>query len=252
MILQLDVGNSRVKWRILNQGSVFARGASALDAFRSSIQQALQSVQSVGLVQLSSVASLEKNQSLLSELELVIGHVPIFIARSLARLGPVEFAYQIPETQGVDRCLVMIAAYDAYDRHNFSGVMVVDAGSAITVDVLNSDGLQCEGYICSGYQMMLDALLGDTSNIRSGFDVSSKVDSQLSTKCCVVGGVDMAFESCVQGFIDRARSQNLQVYITGGDAVRIQGFCGQGVEVDSDLLFRGLSLAALYDAEGGS
>ena len=252
MILQLDVGNSRVKWRILNQGSVFARGASALDVFRSSIQQALQSEPSVGLVQLSSVTSSEKNQFLLSELALVIGHVPVFVARSLARLGPVEFAYQIPETQGVDRCLVMVAAYDEYDHENFSGVMVIDAGSAITVDVLSSDGLQCEGYICSGYQMMLDALLGDTSNIRSGFDVSSKVGGQLSTRQCVVGGVDMAFEACVQGFIGLARSQNLQVYITGGDAVRIQGFCGQDVEIDSDLLFRGLSLAALYDAEGRS
>ena len=158
----------------------------------------------------------------------------------------------MPETQGVDRCLAMVAAYERYDRDSYSGVMVIDAGSALTVDVVSADGLQRDGYICSGYQMMLNALLGNTSSIRSGYEVSSEVGGKLSTKACVIGGVDKAFEFCVLGFVARARSQNLQVYVTGGDARRIEAFCvvdAKGIELDSDLVFDGLVLADSYAVE---
>lgn len=243
MILQLDIGNSRLKWRTLFNGSVVGRGACVLDDFdidQLGIGAELKSVQ------LAAVGAKHGVDRVVASIRSAFPLVSVYQAEPSASLGSVRFSYERPETQGVDRCLAMLGAYERLlDKPGFNGLMVLDAGSAITVDVLDAAGNQIEGYILPGLSMMREALLGKTSNISSGYSGSESGSTALSTRQCVDRGVQRAFFSSVKGFINDAELRGLDLIITGGDARAIErAFPSAGLCVVDELVFEGLAMSA--------
>lgn len=246
MILQLDIGNTRLKWRSLGGGAVVA-GACKHEDFELRLLGGLLNLQEV---QIASVSAQKKVDALIARFVSDFPQARIYQAKSAAKMGGVRFSYQDPEAQGVDRCLAMVAAYRRYsESHGFSGVMVIDAGSALTVDVLDESGRQIEGYIAPGLGMMRNALLSGTSNIADAYGGSGLVDGLLTTRICVDRGVYKAFISLARHFIDVARASNFDLLLTGGDAQEIQSaFPEECFVIVDDLVFEGLELVA---AQGG-
>lgn len=246
MILQLDIGNTRLKWRCLGD-EAFATGACNHEDFELRL---LGELSNLTEVQIASVSAQAKVDALIARFISDFPKARIFQAKSAAKMGGVRFSYQVPEAQGVDRCLAMVAAYRRYSgSHGFSGVMVIDAGSALTVDVLDGGGRQVEGYIAPGLGMMRNALLSGTSNIAGAYDGSGMADGLLSTRICVDRGVHKAFTSSVRHFVDAARASSLELLLTGGDAPEVErAFPEERFVVVDDLVFEGLELVA---AKGG-
>ena len=246
MILQFDVGNTRLKWRLIKNSETVDRGSAALREFK---VDSIEIDGELGEVQLAAVRKGCDLDSLVESLKLAYPAVDIYQAESADRFGPVRFAYALPETQGVDRCLAMLAAYTlSSGLDDFKGVMVIDAGSAITVDVLDDKGMQVEGYILPGLAMMREALLDGTSKISAGYQAKAGGVAMLSTRECVDQGVKRAFAAGVRDFIASAKSAGLVLVITGGDALRVGGLIsGSKYYLVEDLVLDGLSILA---AEG--
>ncbi len=164
-------------------------------------------------------------------------------ARSRQKSGVLVNAYTEPRQLGADRWLAMVAA-----RHYFRGPLcVVDAGTATTVDLIESDGGHLGGYIVPGLSLMSAALERDTSEIltRSRLHPASKnrhaVAPADNTADALLRGACLA----VAGLIDRSRamtSRPARVILTGGDADKLLPLMPRGSRRRPQLVLEGLAL----------
>jgi type III pantothenate kinase len=150
--------------------------------------------------------------------------------------------YDHPEHVGIDRLLSAAAAFDQYK----TAVVVADAGTAITVDVIRGDGAFLGGTIAPGLRMMLGALRSGTSllpEVELGSSVpllgQNTVDGMRS-------GVLYGAAGLIDGLYQRLREQ-LQItptsILTGGDAQRLFPLTRRIDRCDDALVLQGLRLA---------
>ncbi|MFU8765165.1 MAG: type III pantothenate kinase, partial [Haliea sp.] len=158
--LQFDVGNSSAKWRLMAGGELVTRGVYRRDD-EDSRKRLLACSDGVASIWIASVASEEAEFQLAGMLQERWQIEPWF-ARSEARTGALVNSYQQPLRMGVDRWLAMLGAW-----HRHPGrLCVVDAGSALTIDLVAGSGRHEGGYIIPGPSLMERALLLDTDRVR--------------------------------------------------------------------------------------
>jgi len=234
MRLEMDIGNTRVKWRLVtkeHKNPSIAQALNELDLPRLPIEH----------VWISSVASDEINEQVNDWINTLYSVDPVF-ARVDVVSSSMRCAYHQPEQLGVDRWLAMLAS-----RHQFDGpLMVVDAGSAITIDLVDGDEHR-GGFITPGFTMLQTSLLGQTAKIR--FEGAYEIDEPLGgadTAGCVWSGAQLMFEGLAQSLLslrDRFDPSAL-IVLTGGDAQRVLGSLSGIADVvyQSDLVLDGLQL----------
>ena len=117
-------------------------------------------------IAVSNVAGPEFAQALNHALERAGTRARIWYARSTARGGGVRNAYERPELLGVDRWAALVGAYARLRAAGGrSPVCVADAGTALTIDALASDGRHLGGLILPGIALQRTALLASTADI---------------------------------------------------------------------------------------
>lgn len=237
--LQLDVGNSSAKWRLLDKGQLVSRGKySVADA--SSRQALLGCASRLDQIWISSVAGPEAEAALVAML-LERWQVEPWLARSEARSGDLTNSYSDPGRMGVDRWLAMLAA-----RQRVKGrCCVVDAGSALTIDFVNAAGMHEGGYIIPGPALMERALLLDTDRVRFDEDVGYALSPGGSTAEAVRHGVALAQVGALGLAIDRDTGGGpLQLLFCGGAGKNLMQLLDRGGECVPDLVFEGLEVMA--------
>ncbi len=240
--LQLDVGNSGTKWRLLEEGLVTVRGIlRAADAeSRATLLDCTPALQQVWV---ASVAGPETEHALADMLAGRWGVQPWF-ARSTAQCGAVRNSYREPERMGVDRWLAMLAAWQRVRGR----VCVVDAGSALTLDLLSDSGRHEGGYIVPGPSLMERALLQDTERVRFAEEADYALTPGSSTAEAVRHGVALAQAGALALAMDRAGVTAAQVLFCGGWGETLMRLLGRGGKYLPELVFEGLEiLAASHD-----
>ena len=240
MILLVDVGNTRTKWRLLdNEECLSESGFLNNDSITSAeLDRRFKSFVAIRIV-ISCVASdaifqVFREFAALRAFE--VHHI-----RPKQKMNAITFGYEEINSLGVDRCLAMIGAFEN------EGLLVIDAGSAITADYIASDGRHLGGYILPGYNMSRKALLGNTANIRLTTQVGV-FELGRSTGECVNNGFAVMFRSLLSALIQEAKERDIKRYVlTGGDAQVLKGFCIDEVEVVENLVLDGM---LKYFAEG--
>ncbi len=236
--LQLDVGNSGAKWRLLEDGLVTARG-TYLAGDENSRAELLDCAPALSQVWVASVAGAEAEAVLVAMLAGRWGVQPWF-ARSTARCGAVRSSYREPARMGVDRWLAMLAAWQRAQGR----VWVVDAGSALTLDLLSDSGRHEGGYIIPGPTLMERALLQDTDRVRfaeaAGYDLAPGA----STAEAVRHGIALAQAGALALALDRAGPAPPRVFFCGGWGRTLMGLLDRGGEYLPDLVFEGLEILA--------
>ncbi len=182
------------------------------------------------------------------------------LLRSQWQFGDLANGYENPSQLGCDRWLAAIAAHRwACRQQNQAAVVVVDAGTAVTVDLVTHDRF-VGGAIFPGIMAMTRVLARDTAQIRlcnasstdtpkacarSGPPSAAATNSDDAVHAgafhAVCGGVD----SCIHSF--RARESAIRfapVLFTGGDAPRVASGTRYPGEVRSNLVLDGLALMA--------
>jgi type III pantothenate kinase len=233
--LELDVGNSRVKWRLVSD-RVEREGATTL--INAQWPEA-----SLDTIWISSVAASSVNEALNVELEQRYGCTPEFAIVSQQCAG-VRCGYDDVTRLGVDRWLVLLAAFQC---ERGVPAIVVDAGSAVTIDLLASGGQHAGGFITPGYRMLQSSLLGQTANIRFEQEAKAQPFGGLDTASCVASGAEFVFAGLASSILTLRAEFNLQarILLTGGDADKLFAYLKseQKVECLPNLVLDGLTLA---------
>jgi type III pantothenate kinase len=244
VILELDLGNTRGKWRtITDGGEVIDRGTGSIDAW---IAGELPSVWAgAERVRVASVLSESTNALLADRVNAALG-LRIEFATSSSSCAGVQNAYVEPARLGVDRWLALIAAFQSMR----SAVLVVDAGSALTVDVADDNGRHLGGYIVPGARLMERSLLEGTDKVRFDVSASESFGLGVSTGECVHHGILAAQCGTVLVALHAAERQlgrRPPLIVSGGWALQAADHLAQlGVEeinVIPDLVLDGLRWA---------
>lgn len=245
MILELDCGNSYVKWRIINgiselpvAGGIASQVADLVRDLRS--RQLLADIDRCRMV---SVRGDLETAEIINTLSGIL-HVTVNSASSGCMVGSVINGYREPERLGVDRWLAIIAAYDLCKQ----ACVVVDLGTAITVDLVTQDGVHLGGYIAPGAALLRGQLMAHAQRIRYDVAQSTLALSDLSpgrsTAEAVERGCLMMVRSYISAQIEQAEASlgnGLKIFVTGGDMALANDF-PSAVYVP-DLVFRGLAMA---------
>ncbi|PLW81019.1 type III pantothenate kinase [Kineobactrum sediminis] len=236
--LQLDVGNSSAKWRLVNNAEVLARGVYVPDD-TSSLEAMLGCAEQVQQVWIASVAGDQREGELATVLEQRWGVSPWF-ARTQANTGDLVNSYSDPGRMGVDRWLAMLGARHRYRER----LCVVDAGSAVTIDLVAEDGRHEGGYIIPGPTLMERALLLDTDRVRFAEAVEYDLPPGRSTAEAVRHGVALAEAGAVNLAMEQAGEPAPRLVLCGGAAPTMQQLLNGRGEWLPDLVFEGLQIMA--------
>lgn len=237
MKLLLDQGNTRTRWVVVSGERVVARGT--LDEGGAGAKDGLQEwAGQVPTVAVSSVAGPDRRAALVARLAALGWREPCFLA-SRAVAGGLRNGYREPERLGVDRWLAMLGA-----RQLGSGAfLVVDAGTAMTLDAVDAAGRHLGGYIVPGLRLQCRAL--DSGTARVGFSAHEPATGWgRDTAEAVANGVLLGLAALVDRAMIELRlgvGDTCRLVLTGGDAQRIAPLLlSARAVVDEDILFRGM------------
>lgn len=231
--LLLDVGNSRLKWAAVRGGQMRESDAIAHDGDPAVAIAALP-VAAADAIWVAHVTGPAHEAALSAALHRRYAQQPNF-ARSSARWGALRNGYAEPHRLGVDRWLVMIAAWAKQP----GAACIVDAGTALTIDNVDAAGLHQGGVIAAGLQTQQRAVLGNTRFATRDMAAPYTGGLGTETEACVRQGAMLA---CL-GAIDRARAMAgpaAVCLITGGDAAVLLPHLGSGWEHRPNLVLEGL------------
>jgi len=236
--LQLDAGNSGTKWRLLKRGQVAARGTCRAgdDAARAEL---LDCAAKLDQVWIASVAAAETDTELAQMVAARWGVQPWF-ARTAASCGGLRNSYAEPARMGVDRWLAMLAAWQRVQGR----VCVVDAGSALTLDLISDSGVHEGGYIIPGPTLMERALLLDTGRVRFAEDADYALTPGSSTAEAVRHGIAVAQAGALALAMDRAQVAPSRMLFCGGWGKTLMRLLDRGGTYCPDLVFEGLEIQA--------
>lgn len=236
MMLLIDAGNTRVKWQLRDAGQVVAQGYGLGSEVQAQLQTWGAAIRQIAV---SSVASAEVQAKITQQLQDCLPLSPVFYPACAVWRG-LRSAYQTPGTMGADRWHGMVAAW----YQSQSGVAVVDAGSALTVDYVSAEGEHLGGYILPGRRMCLSSLRNDAARIHYDLLEQSAATPGSNTSECVNHGLYWLWQSlCARIEADCQRYGLASVFVTGGDGQLLldAGLTGRWCP---DLVFDGLALMA--------
>ncbi len=219
MILELDLGNTRCKWRLRQGQDIIARDAFVISNSFDPIAKPINSFQRfVKQVWVASVVGPEIEGLLSTWCISFFGVNPQF-ARSAKQCLNVINGYDNPSSLGVDRWLSIIACNQRFR----TGCVIVSMGTAVTVDLVSKQGVHAGGFIAPGLNLMLDSLQQKTSRVR--FE-SRLLTPDSGPGFSTAAGIYGAITAMFSGLIDNGmRQMNLrcpdekpELIFAGGDA----------------------------------
>ena len=145
-----DLGNSRFKFAPLhgNQAGSVQAWAHGAEAMTASALEALPRGEAAWVASVAAPALTGEVMRILSE-----RFEQVHVARTQAQCAGVTVAYARPEKFGVDRFLGLLATASLQRP-----VLVVGVGTALTIDLMDGDGLHRGGRIAASPTVMREAL----------------------------------------------------------------------------------------------
>lgn len=244
MILELDCGNSFIKWRVVAVGAEPVCSGVVSDDSLIFADLAARAELSIDHCRLVSVRSDAETDVLVRQLETALS-ISVSCARPALELGGVRNGYDDYERLGLDRWLAVVGAYQLSCRAS----LVLDFGTAITSDLLAADGEHLGGFICPGLPLMRSQLSAHTRRIRYDSQAASEVLRSQGPGRTTAEAVERGCLHMVRGFVvnqlEQARGcfpDGFEVFLTGGDAELVRDMVPEA-RVVPDLVFVGLAIA---------
>lgn len=221
MKLLIDIGNTRLKWALGAQGGLRQTGAVAHEAAPAKalriLADSLPDSLPVGAIRqlwIAHVTGAEHEPALREAARSRFG-LPVHFARSAAAHAGLVNAYPTPQRLGVDRWLAMLAAW----TESPAACVIVDAGTALTVDCVDESGRHLGGLIAAGLSAQRRVILGSTRFAvadHAAYAAHAGERIGQDTETCVLQG---ALQACA-GAVDRAAATlpAARRVLTGGDA----------------------------------
>ena len=234
MILAVDAGNSRIKWA-LHDRSAFVHEGWVARADLGLLEQAWANLPSAEAIVVANVAG-EAVRAGLQKLFARWKAEPRWVNATVAQCGVVS-RYDNPSQLGADRWAALIGA-----RQLVSGsCLVVNAGTAMTVDALSAQGEFLGGIIVPGFELMHEALASNTAGLSP--ERGSFASFPRSTRDAITSGAIQAL--C--GAVERMRAAMVadghgepSLLIGGGAAAVVAQRLGRPIRFADKLVLEGL------------
>lgn len=236
MNLLIDIGNSRLKWASEQAGQISSTHALDYrqDHAYQSLEQQWQTLPRPSKIAIACVGAAQQIIALETLANRLWPAIETIIPQSAAQIGSVINAYPNSEKLGVDRWLALLAAHHHYPANS----CIIDCGTAITLDFIDSHGQHRGGLISPGLLLMKKALAQNTAAL----DLNQKTQA-LGLADNTINAIDSGTLCAAIGLIETAikRFQPVeQVIITGGNAELIGQYLPMSLIVDEALVLKGL------------
>ena len=144
-----------------------------------------------------------------------------------------------PKAVGGDRIVAAVAAIARYE----GPIIIIDMGTATTMDVVDRAGSYIGGVILPGVKVALNSLVSNTAQLpRINLDVPKRTIGK-NTIECMRNGIMYGNAAMLDGLIDRMEAElgePATLVATGGMSRFITPLCTHKIIYDADLLLRGL------------
>jgi len=239
MIALIDIGNSRTKYCFYEneiRGTINYIPTNLLSelCFEKILNKVNRIVvASVGHEEISSKLALHCSKA----------NIDYYSVKSEKTKNGVTSAYTKPEKLGVDRWLTLLASAKLYPNKN---ILIIDAGTATTIDLLDVTGKHLGGWILAGINTLLTSLIKSTNKVQ--VDTENNI-ANIKFGTDTTENVNNACWAATMGIIQQAvtEAKNIDVEIdriilTGGHAEDIENLLEDPCIRIDDLIFYGLEI----------
>jgi len=251
MILAVDAGNTNIVFALVDSGGIKARWRIATDPRRTADQY------SVWLHQLLELEGFTRDQvegviigtvvpRALHNLEVLsekyFRKKPLIAGKGAAE-WPLQLDVDEPQNVGADRALNAIAAHDKYD----GDLLVIDFGTATTLDVVSPSGAYIGGIIAPGINLSLEALVNAAAKLPRIAIEAPESDSVIgrTTESQMLIGIYWGYVAMIEGLVERIKREldrPVTVVATGGLATLFDKHTEAFDAIEPDLTIQGLNL----------
>ena len=241
MNLIIDIGNTSTKLAVFQRDKVLI--AKTVEGFSLviEVENLLKQFTEIKRGFVSSVGFLSED-----ELKILERRLPMTVLNSTLKL-PFKIHYKTPNSLGADRLALMAAAATQYSGKN---VLVIDAGSCITYDFIDSKKNYLGGAIAPGIQMRYKSLGDFTSSLPTLQKIVPKNSIGNSTHDSIHSGVINGVLYEIEGAVNEYQNKypDLTVILTGGDADFLCKQLKISIFANSDFLLEGLNFLLEYNS----
>jgi type III pantothenate kinase len=240
MNLVIDAGNTSMKLAVFRKQDILFLTKTDPDGFHKAVKDVFSKFPEIAHALVASVRSLSKK-----ELDVLAVFCKVQLLTSVSSL-PFKNSYASPGTLGVDRMALAAAAFYNYPNTN---VLVIDAGTCITYDMINDYGEYLGGAISPGLRMRYAALHEHTARLPL-LDPSPFVEligntTEKSIHSGVINGICMEIDGVIAEYQNRFR--DLTVILTGGDGQFLSNRLKNTIFANSNFLLEGLNYLLEYN-----
>ena len=244
MKLLVDMGNSRMKFAshsdIQNVMSVAYDDMRPLER----LTEVLDRSPDITLLVVVSVLGVTFERSLKSLCE-ARGLALNWVASEASAQG-IENLYDKPETLGSDRFVALVGAVKQFPSQC---CIVVDCGTAVTVDGLSADGTFTGGVILPGLSLWGESLIGQTSQLKENNLISPPLFAS-NTADAIGGGSIYGLVGAIEGICARMKQHfvqqgvnesSIKLLLCGGDAQLVASHANLKFTLQPNLVLMGLA-----------
>ena len=239
MNLCIDIGNTRIKIGVFDKGQMIHH-----DAFYT-----MSEIEIVKLIQKHKIkrAISSSTRKHITAFEKWVKAKIDLLRLTHETAIPIVNKYHTPETLGKDRLAVVIGCTKVYPKKN---CLVIDAGTCITYDLIDAEGIYFGGNISPGLRMRAEAMDTMTSSLPL---VEPKYNSDYigkSTETAMQNGIVYGTLLEMESFIAMIKDDigEINVIITGGDAPFFEDLLKSKIFAHSFLVLEGLDVIINYNA----
>lgn len=206
--LLVDEGNTRVKYALAESDKINQIRAIELDDL------AIANVLPIKKIIIASVKA--ESESIIHQLKLTFPQADMMQIHTQSRAFGLMNAYSDYTRLGIDRWLAMLGA----KVNTNNAFIVLDAGTAVTVDAVNQQGHHLGGWILPNVNFSAESLAQRSGKIELIKPSEANIQLGKITEECVYNGLYAShiylINSLYQQLVDS--EAKVEVYLTGGDA----------------------------------
>lgn len=236
----LDIGNTRAKCAVFDGKTIIKTGF-----YPKFLIKDIRSIIRTNGISKGIISSTRHQNSPL--VRFLNKELELFIELSHKTDVPVRNEYGSPNTLGMDR---LAAAIGAYTKKPNQAHLVIDAGSCMTLDVINQHGTFIGGNITPGMRMRVKAMNDHTDKLPLVKLVYHDALLGENTSMALQNGAVRGTLFEIEAFIACARKQypRININLTGGDTEFLAKYLKSKILADPNLVFTGLNEIILHNA----
>ncbi len=241
MNLIIDVGNSFVKLAVFKDSKLKRKDVINLNDILKHIDSLKQKYKSITKSIISSVGKLKD-----SDISYIDKRFDLLVLNFNTKL-PFKNSYKTPKTLGIDRIALVSASVEQFPDKN---VLIIDAGTCITYDFVNTKNEYFGGAISPGIRMRYQSLNNLTANLPL---LETETPNNIignSTESSIHSGVIHGVLKEIDGVIGdyEQKYSDLTVILTGGDANFLSKQLKSSIFANSNFLLEGLNFILQFNS----